>query len=85
MFVKLPIHETTLLNSFGRSHATVNAQMPPLLAPGDGAARRVAPQLHGLLHLRQDLLEQEARVLIGQRVVLEAAIRPAALEQRPAG
>ncbi len=33
MFVKLPIHESTLLNSFGRSHATVNAQMPPLLAP----------------------------------------------------
>ena len=33
MFVKLPIHESTLLNSFGRSHATVKAQMPPLLAP----------------------------------------------------
>ena len=33
MFVKLPIQETTLLNSFGRSQATVKAQMPPLLAP----------------------------------------------------
>ena len=75
MLVKLPIHETTLLNSFGRSQATVKAQMPPLLAPGDGPARGVVAQLHGLLHLRQDLLEQEARVLVGQRVVLEAAVR----------
>ena len=33
MFVKLPIQDSTLLNSFGRSQATVNAQMPPLLAP----------------------------------------------------
>ena len=33
MFVKLPIHDMTRLNSSGRSQATVNAQMPPLLAP----------------------------------------------------
>ena len=33
MLVKLPIHDTTLPNSFGRSQATVKAQMPPLLAP----------------------------------------------------
>jgi hypothetical protein len=34
MLVKLPTHDRTLLNSFGRSHATVNEQMPPLLWSG---------------------------------------------------
>lgn len=35
------------------------------------------PKLHGLFHFRQDFFEQEPRVLIGQSVVLEAAIRSA--------
>ena len=48
--------------------------MPPLLAPGDRAAGGVVAQLHRLLDLRQDLLEQEPGVLIRQRVVLEAAV-----------
>ena len=79
MFVKLPIHEITLLNSSGRSHATVNAQMPPLLAPRDRPAGRVVAQLHGLLDFRKNLFQQEPRVLIRQRVVFEAAIGSAAV------
>ena len=74
MLVKLPVHEMTLLNSSGRSQATVKAQMPPLLWPGDRAAGGVVPQLHRLLHFRKDLVEQEARILVRQRVVLETAI-----------
>ena len=33
MLVKLPTHDSTLRNSSGRSQATVQAQMPPLLIP----------------------------------------------------
>ena len=33
MLVNEPTHESTLLNSLGRSQATVQAQMPPLLIP----------------------------------------------------
>ena len=77
MFVKLPIQETTLLNSFGRSQATVKAQMPPLLAPEIARLAASCRSFTVFSHLRQDLLEQEARVLVGQRVVLEAAVRTA--------
>src|SRR5436305_1611847 len=42
----------------------------------DRPARRVAAQLHRLADLRQDLLLQEAGVLVGKRVVLEAAVLP---------
>ena len=76
MLVKLPTHESTLRNSSGRSQATVQAQMPPLLMPGDGAAVGVVAELHRLLDLGQDLLEQEPGVLVGERVVLEAPVRP---------
>ena len=74
MFVKLPVQEITLLNSFGRSHATVNAQMPPLLWPAIARPAGIVAQLHGLLDLGKNFVEQEPRVLIRQRVVLEAAI-----------
>ena len=33
MLVKLPIQQSTLLNRSGRCHATVKAQMAPLLSP----------------------------------------------------
>ena len=86
MLVKLPTQESTLLNSSGRSQATVNAQMPPLLAPAMARLAAIVAQLHGLLDLGEDLLEQEARVLIGERVVLEAAVGTSALvERRRAG
>ena len=74
MLVKLPIHESTLLNSFGRSHATVKRADAAAAGAGDRAACGVVPKLHGLLDFRQDLLQQKARVLIGERVVLEAAV-----------
>ena len=83
MFVKLPTHERTLRNSLGRSQATVKAQMPPLLTPRDRAAGRVVAQLRRLLDLGQDLFEQEARVLVGERVVLEAAVRLACRRTMP--
>ena len=42
MFVKLPMWLITLPKLSGRSHATVKAQMPPLLAP---AIARIAGSL----------------------------------------
>ena len=74
MFVKLPIHESTLLNSSGRSQATVKAQIPPLLAP---AIARLAASWRSFTVFStsgQDLLEEEACVLIRERVVFETAV-----------
>src|SRR5690348_1162069 len=47
---------------------------PAAAQPGDGAACGIMAQLGGLLHLRQDLFQQEPRILVGERVVLEAAV-----------
>ena len=44
---------------------------------GGRAAGRIVPQFGGLLDLRQDLFEQEPCVLVGERIVLEAAIAAA--------
>jgi hypothetical protein len=52
MLVKLPTHDNTLLNSFGRSHATVNAAMPPLIAAAptsDGTVSRPEPDADTVL------------------------------------
>ena len=46
---------------------------------GDGAALGVVAELHRLLDLGQDLLEQEPGVPVGERVVLDAALAAAVL------
>ena len=74
MLVKLPTRESTLLNSFGPLPRDGEGADAAAAQAGDRPARRVVAQLHRLLDLGQDLLEQETRVLIGERVVLEAAI-----------
>ena len=49
----------------------------------DGPAGRVLPQVIVLAHFRQDLLLQEARILVREGIVLEAAIgRPVVQEAR---
>ena len=83
--MKLPTWLSTLLNRSGRSQATVNAQMPPELMPQMARPAASWPEFHRLAHLGQDLLLQEAGILVGERVVLEAAVadRPSALAGWP--
>jgi hypothetical protein len=76
MFVKLPIADQTLPNWSGFSHAAVQEQMPPLDRPPIARPGRVGPQLDVRLLLdgRQNLFQQEADILVGERVVLEGAV-----------
>ena len=74
MFVKLPIPESTLLNSLGPLPRDGERGNRAAALAGDPAARGVAAQSDGLFDFGKDLFEQEARVLIGERVVFEAAI-----------
>ena len=79
----VPIALKTRRNESGRSHAAVNAQIAPLLAP---AMQRSLPSFDsrigrpsgGLLRLDlgQQLLEQEPDVVVAQSVVFVAAIEP---------
>ena len=48
--------------------------MPPELAPQSAAVVGVLGEIDLLADLRQDLLQQEARVAVGGIVVLEAAV-----------
>ena len=77
----MPIALKTRRKASGRSQAAVNAQIAPLLAPpmqrslpsfdsriGRPSARRL------LLHFGQQLLEQEAGVVVAQAVVFVAAV-----------
>ncbi len=57
---------------------------PAAADPGDGAALGVVAELHRLLDLREDLLEQEAGVTVGERVVLDAALASALRAGHPA-
>ena len=69
-------------NASGRSQATVNAQMPPELAPPIARWSGSVGEVVLLADLGQDLVDQEARVVVAERVVLEAAVVAAPLVLR---
>ena len=76
MLVKLPTWLSTLLNRSGRSQADGEAQMPPELIPPIARPAASVSEVVFLGDLGQDLLLQEPGVLVGERVVLEAPVRP---------
>ena len=74
MLVKLPTWLSTLLKASGRSQATVNAANAAGADAANRTAGRIVRELVALRHFGQHLVEQEAGVLIAERIVLEAAI-----------
>ena len=73
----MPMALKTRRNESGRSQAAVKAQIAPLLAPpmarsfGSFESRIGRPSAVGLrLDLRQQLLDQEAGVVVAEPVVL---------------
>jgi len=74
MFVKLPMWLMTLRNWSAAPRPPVNAAMPPELAPQMPRLERIGAQVVGLPDLGQQLIHQEARVLVPERVVLGAAV-----------
>ena len=64
----------TLRNWSGRFHATVNAQIAPLLVPPMTRFAGSVVSLYFLADLGKHLLDDEARVGVAHRVVLVGAI-----------
>ncbi len=79
---KAPTWLSTLLKASGRSQAVMNEQIPPELMPQIARPGGAIGELIFFAHLGQNLLQQEAHVLIAGRVVFKAAGSTPAFRQR---
>ena len=73
--VKLPIPLTTFPNTSGRSHAAVNAQLPPELPPTNARPAGSSPSgLAALRNFGQNFLNQKPRVAVADRIVFKRPV-----------